>query len=48
MSNSFDELAYSKGGAVLAIRLELDDEAPPGLWIRMLVSRDVVFLVLGD
>lgn len=39
------EVHSFKGGSVLAIKLELDSEAPAGLWLNMLIRRDVVFLV---
>lgn len=37
-----------KGGSILAIKLELDDDAPHGLWLIMLMQRDVTFLNVGE
>ena len=37
-----------KGGATLTVHLELKDTAPPGLWMRMVLYRDLPFLVVGE
>lgn len=42
------EVHSFEDGSVLAIRLELDNEAPPGLWLRMLLQRDVLFLAVNE
>jgi hypothetical protein len=42
------EIHPFKGGAVLTVRLELDSDAPPGLWLRMIYMRDLPFLVIGE
>jgi hypothetical protein len=42
------EIHPFKGGAVLTTKLELDSDAPPGLWLRMIYTRDMPFLVIGE
>jgi len=42
------EVYSFEDGAVLAVKLELDDEERPGLWLNMLISRDVVFLAASE
>ena len=42
------EVNSFEGGSTLAVKLELDDDAPPGLWLNMLVQLDLPFLIVEE
>jgi hypothetical protein len=42
------EVNSFEGGSTLAVTLELDDDAPPGLWLNMLVQLDLPFLIVEE